>query len=70
MSDSPEFRRWADNAFKSLMSEDKPKRCKRPKYACLNPDCDYRTAHSRAIITKGKCFRCCTDLIQHSKFNK
>ena len=66
MTDMPEFRAWADRAFRSSMHP--PKTRKNPtRYKCVNGECDSGTTRRQAAVNGCQCRKCGADLISKAK---
>jgi hypothetical protein len=56
MTDSPEWRRWADVAHQATLQPSKPPKNRR--YKCSDPSCPHKTTKNQAKKNGGLCFTC------------
>lgn len=69
MTDMPEFRAWADRAFRSSMQNPAPRRKRPTRYKCVNGDCHSGTTRLQAQANGSTCKSCGSDLISKAKLD-
>jgi hypothetical protein len=66
MTDMPEFRAWADQAFRSSMHRPKAQKTA-TRYKCVNGACNSGTTRRQAAVNGCSCRMCGADLISKTK---
>lgn len=69
MTDMPEFRAWADRAFRSSMEPHGRTRKRPTRYKCVNSSCDSGTTRNQAQANGCTCRTCGSDLISKAKLD-